>query len=134
MHFLLPVSLCFAATAIADDLFSNDAALDASSLFWDDYDEFDTIGNLGVSDSSLPIANLESSAQDISSCLGESSDLFSWSKVRAREVGKNAPAQINLFLSRTLSLIGPTIWAEDSKRCLDFHQREKREKKTKRTR
>lgn len=85
MHFLLPVSLCFAATAISDNLFLTDAPLDDPSLLWDDSDEFNTIGSLGGSDPSLSIANSDFS--EIASCLGESSDLLSWSRLRAREEG-----------------------------------------------
>lgn len=79
------------AIAIADDLFSPDPPLDAPSLLWNDLDEFDTTGDLAVSDSSLPVASSDFPEQEISSCLGESSDLLSWSRLRARD-GKQCSA------------------------------------------
>lgn len=97
MRYLLFISLHVAAIVIADDifstdLFSTDAPLDAPSSLWDDFDGFDTIGDLGLSDSSLPIASLDSAEQDVSSCLGESSDLLSWSRVRRRDGEQCSPS------------------------------------------
>lgn len=87
MYFLL--MFLFSATIImADDVFSPGSSLFASSFLSDDStDEYNAAGNQVVSESSyLPIASLDSSKEEeITTCLGQSSDPISWSKIRARD-------------------------------------------------
>lgn len=81
MRFVLVLSLSSLTITVAQDFFSPDPAWDDFSLSWDNLDGTD---NLEDSDPSFLASASSDSEQELSSCVGEESDLLSWSKVRVR--------------------------------------------------